>query len=534
MWDVGKGFVMSTLRTHRDYVKALAYSVDKDIFASAGLDKKIYIWDVEALNCLTTINNTVTTAPCEGHKDSIYSLVINNAGTLLVSGGTEHFLRLWDPRTCSKESKLKGHTDNVKTLAISPDGTQLLSGSSDGTVKLWSIGQQRCVATFRNHNEGVWALATNSSFTKFYSGGREQTIYETDIKTSESFMVVREAGSILDIVVEEDTHLWVGTTQTSVNRWPLAAKRSSHIDNLTVPKPSRTIPGAQGLKKVHVLNDKQHVICTDTEGNATLFDVLHACKVEDLGKVDIKAELEKRNRPEYVPNWFTADVKTGMLSIHLDEGDCYSAWVVHHEDVNGDNDNKINYGGLIIQALLEYWNCTNEEKTVSEEDKLCRIPFNKHVTVPTHTPLSFIEGTDGCGKTLFRVLVSEAGEEMNSRILDDLVPSWVYNTRVKNETPKFTKIAFFVEPFAEDPPPKSREGRLSANDFLAVSKVIEYVDDKILGSQDNSSNIPRDIAIYCNKQRLETTMDLRTVKHTIWKSGSDLRLMYIIHSNWNV
>jgi len=43
---------MSTLRTHRDYVKALAYSVDKDIFASAGLDKKIYIWDVEALNCL--------------------------------------------------------------------------------------------------------------------------------------------------------------------------------------------------------------------------------------------------------------------------------------------------------------------------------------------------------------------------------------------------------------------------------------------------------------------------------------------------
>ena len=106
----------------------------------------------------------------------------------------------------------------------------------------------------------------------------------------------------------------MGTTQTSVNRWPLAAKRASHIDTLTVPKPSRTIPGtrfgqksiflninktwfftrvsshpllsgAQGLKKVHVLNDKQHVICTDTEGNATLFDVLHACKVEDLGKV---------------------------------------------------------------------------------------------------------------------------------------------------------------------------------------------------------------------------------------------------------
>lgn len=76
---------MSTLRTHRDYVQALAYAKDREqvyfhvesfVFesvlilsfpfykysqvASAGLDKAIYLWDVNTLTALTASNNTVT------------------------------------------------------------------------------------------------------------------------------------------------------------------------------------------------------------------------------------------------------------------------------------------------------------------------------------------------------------------------------------------------------------------------------------------------------------------------------------------
>jgi WD repeat-containing protein 48 len=93
-----------------------------------------------------------------GNKDSIYSLAMNNPGTVIVSGSTEKILRFWDPRTCQKLMKLKGHTDNVKSLVLNREGTQCLSGSSDGTIKLWSLGQQRCIATYKVHEDGVWAL----------------------------------------------------------------------------------------------------------------------------------------------------------------------------------------------------------------------------------------------------------------------------------------------------------------------------------------------------------------------------------------
>jgi len=58
-------------------------------------------------------------------KDSIYSLAMNASGTVIVSGSTEKVLRVWDPRTCMRQMKLKGHTDIVKALILNRDGTQV-------------------------------------------------------------------------------------------------------------------------------------------------------------------------------------------------------------------------------------------------------------------------------------------------------------------------------------------------------------------------------------------------------------------------
>ena len=60
-----------------------------------------------------------------GSKDSIYSLGMNQQGTVVVSGSTEKVLRVWDPRTCHKLMKLRGHSENVKALAVNKDGTQV-------------------------------------------------------------------------------------------------------------------------------------------------------------------------------------------------------------------------------------------------------------------------------------------------------------------------------------------------------------------------------------------------------------------------
>ena len=77
------------------------------------------------------------------------------------------------------------------------------------------------------------------------------------------------------------------------------------------------ILGGAAIKKYHVLNDKRHIITKDTESNVAVYDVLKVIKEEDLGNVDFDEEFRKRNQIVYIPNWFTVDLKIGLMEKNI-------------------------------------------------------------------------------------------------------------------------------------------------------------------------------------------------------------------------
>ncbi|KAK4337249.1 hypothetical protein RND71_043718 [Anisodus tanguticus] len=372
VWNATKGFCMSTLRTHKDYVKALAYAKDIDQVASAGLDRNIFLWDVNTLTALTASNNTVTTSSLTGNKDSIYSLAMNSNGSIIASGSTEKKIRLWDPRTTQKLMKLKGHSDNVRSLILNKDGTQCLSASSDGTVRLWSIGQQRSIAVIRVHTDGVWTLQTNDNFSVVYSAGRDKRIVMTDLSNTENGLIVCEetAPVLRMLTLPNNKSMWISTTDSNVKKWPLPSPKemipfSQQLDTSESELSDQTyrynlpemyISGNRSIRKFHVLNEKRYILTKDSDDNVAIFDVLNACEVQNLGKVDFEEEIKRRSKMVYVPNWFTVDLKSGLLSIHLEDPDCFSAWVSSKEyGLSELTETKINLGCLVLQSLLDNW-----------------------------------------------------------------------------------------------------------------------------------------------------------------------------------
>jgi WD40 repeat protein len=91
--------------------------------------------------------NSMTSSMTKKQKASIYALSCSPGGALLAFGGTDHIIRLWDPRSMSKVDKLRGHSDTLRALVLSSrdQGRQALSASSDGTVRLWDVGMRRCI-----------------------------------------------------------------------------------------------------------------------------------------------------------------------------------------------------------------------------------------------------------------------------------------------------------------------------------------------------------------------------------------------------
>ena len=56
-----------------------------------------------------------------GPKASVYALAADPYGSVIASGSPERVVRMWDPRSGKRVSKLGGHTDNIRAILISED-----------------------------------------------------------------------------------------------------------------------------------------------------------------------------------------------------------------------------------------------------------------------------------------------------------------------------------------------------------------------------------------------------------------------------
>ncbi|KFA61637.1 hypothetical protein S40285_06216 [Stachybotrys chlorohalonatus IBT 40285] len=213
-----------TIGEHADYVKCVATppaDLNVDWVATGGLDRKICLWDLNGAGKTLEIDVTGEDVP---EKGSVYSLCCGR--NMIASGGPEKMIRLYDPRTGSRVSKLVGHVDNIRAILMDEAGDTVLSASSDKTIKLWSLKGGRCMYTFTMHDESVWSLFSDDpNLGIFYSSDRSGLVAKTDVRGSLedvddglSLALVQEHFGVSKIVAAGG-NIWTATNHSSINRW---------------------------------------------------------------------------------------------------------------------------------------------------------------------------------------------------------------------------------------------------------------------------------------------------------------------------
>jgi COMPASS component SWD3 len=142
-WHMTSGKCLHTFSDEENQVFALDYNEEGTQFVTAGKDTKIRIYDeATKTNILTllgsSIGNYSTTTP--GHSNRVFSVKYTHDENLLLSGGWDNTVHIWDVREGRSVRQL--HGPHICGDSLDVKGNEILTGSwrHKDQLELWDFG----------------------------------------------------------------------------------------------------------------------------------------------------------------------------------------------------------------------------------------------------------------------------------------------------------------------------------------------------------------------------------------------------------
>ncbi|XP_038689649.1 protein SPA1-RELATED 3 isoform X1 [Tripterygium wilfordii] len=245
-------------------VCSLSFDRDGEFFATAGVNKKIKVFE-----CDTIMNEThdIHYPVVEMSSRSKLSSICWNSyiKSQIASSNFEGVVQVWDVTRSQVLTEMREHERRVWSIDFSSaDPTMLASGSDDGCVKLWSINQGVSIGTIKTKANVCCVQFPMDSSRNLAFGSADHKIYYYDLRNSRAPLctLVGHNKTVSYVKFVDVENLVSASTDNTLKLWDLSLSTSRVIDT-----PLQSFTGHVNVKNFVGLSVSDGYIATGSETN---------------------------------------------------------------------------------------------------------------------------------------------------------------------------------------------------------------------------------------------------------------------------
>ncbi|NJM23463.1 MAG: WD40 repeat domain-containing protein [Richelia sp. SM1_7_0] len=188
VWEISSCKQVASFKGH-DWsqdgrIKSVAITSDTEnnkIVLSGGNDCVVRIWDLKSQGKLGEFKE---------HSSPVKAIIINENNQTIVSGDGEGIIKFWNLWTKETICSFKAHSESINSLAISPDVKLIASAGDDREIKLWDAETGKLLSTLEKHSASINSVTFSSDSRLLASGDSNGCIEIWNLETNKPMLIV--------------------------------------------------------------------------------------------------------------------------------------------------------------------------------------------------------------------------------------------------------------------------------------------------------------------------------------------------------
>ncbi|KAG6917111.1 hypothetical protein DXG01_003931 [Tephrocybe rancida] len=264
------------------------------LVVSGGCDKVVRVWDVKSGHCIYTLG---------GHTSTIRCIRTLHSRPLTVTGSRDGTVRTWDIQRGVAVRVLEGHTGSVRCLDV--NGRRAASGSYDTTCRVWDLDTGECLHVLLGHYHQVYTVAFDGVLV--VTGGLDTSVRVWDAETGHCLALLQGHTALVCQLQISRKHqlLATGGSDGRIITFSLASSDST----VPSPPPLHERPKRTKTKRKKTMEPPDATSSPDSDGGS---DVLSFQDRRDA------SEALQARRTAYEPLYRLAAHASSVTSLQFD------------------------------------------------------------------------------------------------------------------------------------------------------------------------------------------------------------------------